>query len=47
MAESGGTQTPDTPMHRLLLATLIGTVAGLVPAQRATRLSPLAAIRAE
>lgn len=28
-------------------ATLIGTVAGLVPAQRATRLSPLAAIRAE
>lgn len=28
-------------------ATLIGTVAGLVPAQRATGLSPLAAIRAE
>lgn len=27
MAESGGTQTPDTPMHRILLATLIGTVA--------------------
>ena len=27
MAESGDTQTPDTPMHRILLASLIGTVA--------------------
>ena len=27
MAESGVIQTPDTPMHRILLATLIGTVA--------------------
>lgn len=28
-------------------STLIGTVAGLAPAQRATKLSPLAAIRGE
>ena len=27
MADSGGIQTPDTPMHRILLASLIGTVA--------------------
>ena len=31
----------------VVFATLIGTLAGLVPAQRATNLSPLAAMRAE
>ena len=31
----------------VLFAALIGTVAGMVPAQRAMRLSPLAAMRAE
>lgn len=31
----------------VVFATLIGTVAGLVPAHRAMRLSPLAAIRSQ
>jgi len=39
MSEAGGIQTPDTPMHRILLATLIGTVAaGTVAAGNAPAL---------
>ena len=34
-------------LSALVFATLIGTLAGVAPAQRAMRLSPLAAIRTE
>ncbi|MBE6478467.1 MAG: ABC transporter permease [Propionibacteriaceae bacterium] len=39
--------TPWMAVAAVVFSTLIGTVAGLMPAQRAMRLSPLAALRAE
>ncbi|RLP09513.1 ABC transporter permease [Propionibacterium australiense] len=39
--------TPWMGVGAIVFSTLIGTVAGLIPAQRAMRLSPLAALRAE
>lgn len=51
LASAGGSGisvvTPWLAVGAVVFSTVIGTLAGFVPAQRATRLSPLAALRAE